>query len=115
MKIKPTTFFRCAKVTVVQLKSSGISQPFSSLQWRMAVPKNKDRSRRKLKSKTTTTDFKKKLNMFEVNEVQGLFKDYSFILSEFKLSSGHKADSPACVTSGGNGCCQLKPEEGDRQ
>lgn len=83
MKIKPTTFFKCAKVTVVQLKSSGISQPFSSLQWRMAVPKDRDGSRRRLKSKTTTTDFKKKLNMFEVNEVQGLFKDYSFILSEF--------------------------------
>ena len=34
-----TSFFRWEKVTVVQLKSSGDNQPFSSLQWRMAVPK----------------------------------------------------------------------------
>lgn len=33
-----TSFFRWEKVTVVQLKSSGDNQPFSSLQCRMAVP-----------------------------------------------------------------------------
>lgn len=33
-----TIFFRWVKVTVVQLKRSAWSHPFSSLQWRIAVP-----------------------------------------------------------------------------
>lgn len=36
-----TSFFRWEKVTVVQLNSSGDNQPFSSLQWRIAVPEKK--------------------------------------------------------------------------
>lgn len=35
-----TIFFRWVNVTVVQLKRSAWSHPFSSLQWRIAVPVN---------------------------------------------------------------------------
>jgi len=37
-KTELTTIFRSTKVLVVQLKSSGGSQPFSMLQWRTAFP-----------------------------------------------------------------------------